>query len=203
MPETQSQKPSGDDNAQRVPSQIPSVVSKDGPNEGCKDGTSNKYPRVQWRFVRDIVFSIGIFAGVSVIVLHTAEWLQGRVDQAVTSKLSDDKVLRQIAEQVRPALIFDANEAIIENMGAASYIADNGKGIHMTKEPDGWPRHIHIDFTKQFANPPILTSMYEITTIIPKHGKGFSWDFDVSDVVAHGQVIMSTNLWLYRLELVP
>ncbi|MGD0815590.1 MAG: hypothetical protein ABSA83_18510 [Verrucomicrobiota bacterium] len=91
--------------------------------------STKKHPRIHWRLIRDIVFGIGIFAGVSVIVWHTAEWLQSRVDQAVTSKLSDDKVLRQIAAQIKPSLIFDGKESIVSDMGASQFVKD----IRVTK----------------------------------------------------------------------
>jgi hypothetical protein len=201
MPIHPPQKPSADDgNEQMSPSTSTAKISS---KERTTKSTSNNTSfRIHWNIVAAVFLGIAAFTGASALVWKSAEWIRTSIDENVTAKLNDEKVLRQIAEHVRPALIFDANESITEDMGAASYIADNGKGIHMTKEPDGWPRHIHIDFTKQFANPPILTSMYEVTVIIPKRGKGFSWDFDVSDVVQHGQGI-STNLWLYRLELVP
>jgi len=180
-----------------------STTGDDNPSkDGATKGNRSDSQPIDRRFVWHIFLGIGSFAAVSVLVWYSANWLQDRVDQAVAAKLTDEKVLRQIAEQVRPALIFNSNEAIIENMGAVPFIADNGNGIHITKESDGWPRHIHIDFVKQFSNPPILNSMYEVTVITPKRGKGFSWDFDVSDVLEHGQGI-STNLWTYRLELVP
>jgi len=201
MPEHPKQNPSPDDGSKKMKPSAP--TTQVSPEAGTDERPNNKwFGWIHWKIVASAFIGVGAVITASLIMLQGADWIRKSIDENVTAKLNDERVLRKIAEQVRPALIFDANEAIIENMGAASYIADNGKGISTVKESDGWPRHIHIDFTKQFANPPILTSMYEVTVIIPKRGKGFSWDFDVSDVVQHGQGI-STNLWLYRLELVP
>ena len=156
---------------------------------------------VYWKIALSVFGGIGGFITVSLLVWQGAEWIRKTIDESVATKLTDERVLRQIAEHVKPSLIFDTNEAIVEDMGATAFIADNGKGIHLSKEQDDWPRRIHIDFSRHFANPPILTSMHESTIIIPSRGKGFSWDFDVSDVIQHTSGM--SNLWTYRLEVVP
>jgi hypothetical protein len=154
-----------------------------------------------WKMALAVFLGIGGFFTVTGLYNKAVSWLEDTVDKKVDRKLTDPVILRKIAAESRPALIFNSDESIRQNLGAAPLIADNGKAIHITKEKDGWPTQISIEFTKVVPDAPILTCLDESAIILPKPGKGFSWDFDVREEIQHGFV--KTNLWLFRLELAP
>ena len=120
---------------------------------------------------------IAPFVVVATVLFGITEWIERRIDKAVEKKLTDESVLRKIAAQSRPSLTFDGNkESIITDMGAAQFIKD----IQITKRTNAcWPERVHIDFTRHFANAPILTAMYDTVRITPSRSKGFSWDFEI------------------------
>jgi len=165
--------------------------------------TSNKhshFPRFHafWqrtKHVADLVGPTAFTVGVAFAVVAF-------IDIEIGRKLSTPEILRKIAAASRPAVIFDSNESIrSQGLGAESLIADNGKAIHVAKKKDGWPTNITIEFTKPVSDAPILTSLDETVVIIPKPGKGFSWDFEIHDIMMHGYIV--SNRWLFRLELAP
>jgi hypothetical protein len=163
-----------------------------------KDSYKTNFGKIHWGIVNSAFLGVAALVVASTLIFAMSQWIRGEIDKSVEAKFSDEKVLRQIAAQVRPALIFDENESITVDMGAVQYI----KGIQIIKrEADGWPTEISVDFNRYFATAPILTSMYEVTFIIPKRGKGLAWDFDIHEIVSHEG--METNLWAYRLELTP
>jgi len=175
------------------------IVGNASPEAASQNSKGPGYSRVPWHITWAVFVGIAAFVGVAGLFYGIAHWAEERIDKTVERKLSDEVILRKIAAQSRPALIFDANESITADMGAAQLV----KEIRITtKDPDGWPTHVHIDFNKHLAIPPILTSMHEICAITPSRGKGLSWEFQITDVVQHG-FIATSNLWAYRLELAP
>lgn len=165
---------------------------------GAEKNTDNKRSNwIHWKIATSVFVGIGGFITVSLLVWQGAEWIRKSIDETVTAKLNDERVLRQIAAQVKPSVIFDAHESIISDMGAAQFI----KSIHVTMGTNGQPEHIHIDLTRHFANAPVLTALYDSVGIWPERGKGLSWDYSISWIVQES--IINDRNRVYRLELIP
>jgi hypothetical protein len=164
-----------------------------------KHGENINFGNFHWGTIKSAFLGVAALVGASTLIFAMSQWIRGEIDKSIAAKFSDEKVLRQIAAQVRPALIFDANESITVDMGAAEYV----KNIQIiNRQTDGWPSGIKVDFNRYFANPPILTSIYIPTIIYPDRGKGLSWNFEVNEIFAHNEM-GDSNRWVYRLELVP
>ena len=74
--------------------------------------------------------------------------------------------------------------------------------IRVTKRTaDGWIERIQIDFTRPFANAPILTALHDSVGIYSERGRLFSWDFEIGWIVEPS--IKDDKDRLYRLELIP
>jgi hypothetical protein len=147
-----------------------------------------------WEKTAEVSGLILLIAGT---VLGLRAWMEARIDETVERKLSDETILRKIAAQSRPALLFDANESITADMGAGALV----KCIQITqREKDGWPVNILIDFTRHINSPPILTPLNESARVLPTRAKGFAWKFDVQEIVVH---YSNSNDWIFRLELAP
>lgn len=153
---------------------------------------------IHWKIVTSVFIGIGGFVTASLLVWQGAEWIRKSIDESVTTKLNDEKVLRQIAAQVRPSVIFDAKESIISDMGAAQFI----KFIHVTeRNTNGQPKHIQVDFTRHFASAPVLTALHDSVAIFSDRGKGLSWEFEITWIV--DETYIDDRLRVYRLELIP
>jgi hypothetical protein len=141
---------------------------------------------------------IGIAAFLTASCLFVCGWMliQKTINDTVDKKLNDEAVLRKFAGQLRPTLIFDSHSSIIEDWGTAQFLVGN---IQISTNGSGWPDTVHIDFNKHLTSAPILTTMYDSASVIPRRGTGFSWDFTI-----HFFIQPSLNEdKLYRLELAP
>ena len=185
---------------------------EDNQNPKAPDGSKQVEPRpeapaacasikafgIHWKIVASVFIGIAGFITASVIVWQGAEWIRKSVDDSVTAKLSDERVLRQIAAQIKPSLIFDGKESIISDMGASQFVKD----IHVTKRTkDGWIERIQIDFTRPFANAPILTALHDSVGIYSERGRMLSWEFEIGWIVEPSDKDDKDRL--YRLELIP
>src|SRR5206468_10489115 len=119
----------------------------------------------QWIKLKKTAGWLGPILVLAVMVLGIQSWLEGRIDKAVERKLTDETILRKIAAQARPSLIFDAKESILSDMGAVQLVKD----IRIAKRnQSGWPERIEVEFTRHFANPPVLTALYDSVAIFPQ-----------------------------------
>jgi hypothetical protein len=161
------------------------------------DTTTDKesgFPGLHWKKTVEVSGTILLIAGT---VLGLRAWMEDRIDKAVEKKLSEPAILRKIAAESRPALLFDANESITADMGAGALVTN----IKITqRQKDGWPVLIFIDFAHHINNPPLLTALNESARIHPARTKGFAWIFEVNEIVQHGE---DTNSWIFRLEVAP
>jgi hypothetical protein len=192
MAKTPESHPGHDDDKQRqTSSPLPALPERSDarPNEGPK--------KVALITAREVFIGFAGVVALATIGYAGIHWMEERIDKAVERKLSDETILRKIAAQSRPALLFDANESITADMGAGALI----KTIQITeREKDGWPNRILIDFARHISSPPILTPLNESARILPRRAKGFAWLFDVQEVVVHNS---DSNNWIFRLELAP
>lgn len=104
------------------------------------DDAQNKskfvFGKINWGIVNSAFIGVASLLIASTIFFGMSQWMRSEIDKSVEAKFSDEKVLKQIAAQVRPALIFDGNESITVDMGAVQYV----KSIEIIKkEKDGWP----------------------------------------------------------------
>jgi len=180
-----------DDQQSQQPASVSAAQQSAQTNSGKDTST------IHWPTFRGVFFGITAVVTVAGLFYVGVHWLEERIDKTVERKLSDESILRKIAAQSRPALLFDANESITADMGAGSLV----KNITITdREKDGWPIHILIDFTRHMNSPPILSALNETARVLPSRAKGFAWKFDVDQIVMHNS---DSNNWIFRLELAP
>jgi hypothetical protein len=118
-----------------------------------------------------------IIAG-AITVLAAIIGLLGGLDWMIDRKLSSEAILRKIAAQSRPSLIFNSKESIVADMGAVQYVKPDD--IRVTKRAAGnMPGHIHIGFVRLCSNAPILTPLHDVVEIKTERGKGLDWEFDL------------------------
>jgi hypothetical protein len=198
MPEHPPQKPNTDDNRKQVESTASAAhqSAKTRPKESADNDTRF---RIHWNIVAAVFLGIAAFTGASALVWHAADWIRASVDESVSVKLNDERVLRQIAAQVKPAIMFDAKESIVSDMGAQQFIKDIQVGQWNVQ---GLPELIKIDFTRYFANAPMLSSVYADIHVTPRHGRLSSWEFGIHWSEVYMENRSDTNR-LFRLEIVP
>jgi len=158
-----------------------------------------KSAKINWSLVKSIFFGVGGVCAASGVLFVAVNWIQSKIDSAVERKLSDPKILRQIAAEARPTVIFNANESVVADLGGAQFI----KNISIKREDkdERIPREIDIDFTAHLPNAPLLTPLHnDSVTISARRGKGFSWHFTLDYGMTLG--LAEGEERTYRLELI-
>jgi len=142
---------------------------------------------------------LAFLAGILVFLIAVNEV----VDKVIDRKLSDPSILHKIAAESRPMLVFKGNESIVADEGAAQFI----KIIEVTRRTalgeTNLPSHIHIELTKFFPQPPILTLITPAFCVVTtERGKGLSWEFglEYSSMVGTADI---GNQMLFRFEILP
>lgn len=136
---------------------------------------------MQRYFHWSLLEAIIVLSGFAGLTIGAYIWIKHEIDATVEKKLSDPKILRQIAAESRPMIVFDSNESILADMGAGQFI----KSISVTssKAEDGkLPTTIIIDFSTHLPVAPILTPLNygDGLTINSQRGKGYSWVYKLS-----------------------
>lgn len=199
MAENPTQHPKAEDSRQQVEPR-PSAESKSTETRSEKSADDKRPGWVHWKIVASVFIGIGGFITVSLIVWQGAEWIRKSIDENVSAKLSDEKVIRQIAERVKPSIIFDANESIISDMGGRQFVKD----IRVTERTDSkLPKRIVIDCTRHFASAPVMTALHDSVAIFTKPGRLDSWEFEISWIVSGIEHEDDDAKRLYRLEFIP
>ena len=185
----------GDSGKQRVPTATGSIAEQRAASTASKSSTAEK-PHLG--DLKKWIEMAAVILGLIGAALAGKAYIDDTIDKTVAKKLSDETILRRIAAQSRPSLIFDGNESIISDLGASQFI----KELQITKwSGQGWPELVHIDFTRHFATAPMMTPMYDTVAIIPKRAKGFGWDFEIGTIIEITDKDKSKRV--YRLELAP
>jgi hypothetical protein len=148
---------------------------------------------------RTFIEGVAFLAGIAVLIFGVLEMF----DKVVEHKLSDPSILRKIAAESRPMLVFKGNESIVADEGAAQFI----KEIKVTRRggmgETNLPAHIHIELTKFFPQTPILTLLTpSFCEVAVERGKGFSWEFNLE----YGSIPMDKDIGnqvLFRFEILP
>jgi len=146
---------------------------------------------------------IGALALIIGAAFGIKRWEESTVNKAVDDKLSDPIILRKIAAESRPMLVFKGNESIIADEGAAQFIKEIKVAERGSSGAKDLPSHIHIELTKFFPQAPILTLISPALCVVTtERGKGLSWEFNLSYSSEPG-VDDFGNQILFRFEILP
>jgi len=157
-----------------------------------------KHSHINWSIVKSIFVGVGSVVAASTLFLLAANWVRSTIDSAVERKLSDPTILRRIAAESRPSIVFDAKESILADLGGAQFIKTRTV-TRDAKDPE-LPRAIDIDFTTHLPIAPLLTPLHRDTVVIhPERGKGFTWRFNIEYQMTITPV---DGYRKYRLELI-
>lgn len=151
-----------------------------------------------WKRTKRLADTIGPYVVVGGFILG----LLGGADLLIEKKLSSPNVLRKIASEARPMILFEVSTngvaSITKNAGAARFIKD--QKIDVTERTtEGWPKRLRIDFTDCLDFPPALSAVYDSVIVIPTRDGGCAWRFDIHPVL---QLVDDPSMRVYRLELI-
>ena len=178
------------------------------PETATQESTKALSPSGVYRFVTVAIAFVLSVAAVIAIPLGIRAWIENQIDNDVDAKvrsvLSDQTILRKIAAESHPSLIFDASGAILQDMGAVQYIKpDDIKVSSWNYAGNVMPAKLHIGFNHSVSFAPIVTSLRDPAAIIASHGKGLDWEFDINWTVAGGDEPTNGASYVFRLEVVP
>jgi hypothetical protein len=205
MDAEQGTQPEAKNNPEAVQSQTGTVSDLGGSGRTDKSAEPHK-PSVHWPYVwGTIIGAFALIGGLSGFYT-VAHWVEGTIDKSVERKLSDPSILRKIAAESRPLLIFNGNESYLTDEGASQFI----KEFKITARQSmgttnlSLPSHIHIEFTK-FLSSAILTPLSEnLCVATGSRGKGLSWEFKIQWVgITMEDAGTNDAAQLFRLELLP
>lgn len=166
--------------------------------------TSNKDAgKIHWPVFRAVFFGVAAVMAVAGLFYQGVHWLEERIDKAVEIKLSEPVILRKIAQESRPILVFNADESIVADGGASQFVKELKITARSSWEKNvNLPDHIHIEFTKFLQSAPIITPLSQMLGVVTaKRGTGLSWEFEF----AWGGYTPGQNQehQLFRLEILP
>jgi hypothetical protein len=198
MPADKKDDPTGQDGQQQPK---PAIVSTTADNGGDKKFGG------EFHNAKTVLEIAGLIVALIVSALGTQAWLENRIDNAVEAKsrsvLSDETILRKIAAQSRPSLIFDANGSILHDMGAVQYLKPDDIRV-VKRDSDGPPLVIHIGFVRPVSYPPIVTPLRDSAGVTTANGNGLDWEFTINWIVSPWPGTETNDaLRVYRLEIVP
>jgi hypothetical protein len=126
-----------------------------------------------WRQSLLVVLTV---AATIVTIVGGMFLLDAHIDKRINEVITRPSYVAAIAARVRPALIFDATDRILTDLGAVSYV--ESLDVHM--DDAGKPVEIHLVMREWLAQPPIVTSADEaIYTVEVTRGTGASWEYDL------------------------
>ena len=132
-----------------------------------------------------------------IAIIGIAFAVRNYIDSRVNSKLKDPQFLSKIAKLVSPSVIFNSNESILVDQGAAPFIKDISVEFH--PDQNEIPKKIVVSLTQHFAYEPLLTPIQSEFVINPSRGKGNSWVFELEQFDNYRD---KNDPYQFRLELV-
>src|SRR2546426_2701501 len=103
------------------------------------------------------------------------------LDRKIDARMSDSAFIRQVASQVRPALIFDSNGSILADLGAMQYFDEIT--VKFT-DVENKPGEIVLKPKMLLTYPPDISGMGGIQISPVAHrGPGFVWYYDVGEIM--------------------
>ena len=136
---------------------------------------------------------LGAFLGIVAVYFTFNAHVVSLIDQ----RISSDKYLKKIAEQLRPSMIFDQKESILIDNGASKYI----ENIHVkTKNTSGKEvlDHIIIIPKMYLQIYPFLESLDQSYRITPERGKKFEIIYRLENT----QFVGGASNRRFRLEII-
>ena len=203
MPADKKDDPTGQDGQQQPK---PAIVSAAADNGG--GNRSDKKFGGEFHNAKTVLEIVGLVVALIIAALGAQAWLESRIDNAVEAKmrsvLSDETILRKIAAESRPSVIFDGNGSILQDMGAVQYLKPDDIRIaeHLNDQGIIIPAKLHVGFVRPVSSAPIVTSLRDPASIIASHGKGLDWEFAINWTVI-GNDSTNDSSRVFRLELVP
>jgi hypothetical protein len=195
--------PTGQDAQQQPKPAIVSAAADDGGRNRGKEKFGGEF-----HSVKTVLEIVGLIAALIVAALGAQAWIENRIENAVETKtrsmLSDETILRKIAAESRPSLIFDGTGAILHDMGAVQYLKPDDIRIVERHEWGGilLPSKLHIGFVRPVSFAPLVTPLNDAAMVSASHGRGLDWEFTINWTVI---VEENTNdsVRVFRLEVVP
>ena len=129
--------------------------------------------------------------------------LDQRTDEKIQKALESDSVIRKIAAQVRPAVIFDQKGSILADLGGMQHLESISVPVPINArfDPNVGPTTQTVIVTPKYhlAHEPLLESVDDATWIFSwSRGKGHEWVCSiVSDSAQPGQTDFR-----FRLEII-
>src|SRR6185503_14624595 len=122
-----------------------------------------------WTAAKTTATAVTILGGLAAALFGVVTFVDNRVDK----RLADPLVLRKIAAEVRPALIFDSQNRILADQGGLEYIAE----VKFTPGTDDrHPATLVVTPRAFLPVAPLLESLdvegYQITA---ERGPGIAW----------------------------
>jgi hypothetical protein len=203
MPADKKDAPTGQDGQQQPK---PTEVSTASDNGG-RDGGDKKFGG-EFHNAKTVLEIVGLIVALIIAALGAQAWLESRIDNAVENKmrtiLSDETILRRIAAEAHPSLIFNGKGSILHDMGALPFIKPDSILVTGRTHLEGTkalPQKIHISFMKPVSFPPIVTVLNDTATITASNGKGLDWEFSINWIIV--PIDSNDEDLVFRLDVVP
>jgi hypothetical protein len=144
-----------------------------------------------------IIVGVGTIAGIIVLIFAFNSY----VDSRIVSQLNNADTISKISSKLRPYMIFDENETIINDNGAMQHIEQLSiKRDEKTKEV------LEITITPKsfFKSEPIMERLDHSVGFVVKRGKRFEVIYEVNapDYLI-AQDARQPGKSLFRLEIIP
>jgi hypothetical protein len=124
-----------------------------------------------------VFIAIGGFFGVASLFYGGVHWVEKSIDGAVERKLSDVVVLRKIAAQAQPMLIFDMNGGIVSDSGGLAYIE---KVEIAARDGNSFPSKIIIHPKVLLPQAPLLSTIDNVMLEYGAgRGGGLDWEYSI------------------------
>ena len=194
-------------NPESAPSPHDSVQGKQSPadvvpssQQAANTATSEQgklpfYHRNKW-VIEPVLAVLTLAAALLGVML----WMEDRIDKTVERKLSDEKILRKIASEAQPVLIFNEHGAILFDGGGLEYINDI---IIDPKEPFPFPKTILIRPKKFLTQAPLLSSIDGLWFDYTSERKtGLDWEYHIPNYTMNGASgNLNPKTTRFRLEI--
>src|SRR5207245_3499035 len=103
------------------------------------------------------------------------------LDRKIDTRMSDPAFIRQVASQVRPALIFDSNGSILADLGAMQYFDEITVKF---PDMDNKPGEIVLKPKILLTYPPDISGIGGIQiSPVARRGPGFTWYYRVGEIL--------------------
>jgi hypothetical protein len=150
-----------------------------------------------WVRIRKPVEIVIALAAVMSLALAVKLWQESAIDKAVQKELSDEAILRKIAAQAQPMLIFDEAGGFISDSGGLAYI----DRIVIEERDGSFPTKLLVKPKRLLSQPPLLTT---IDGILLEYGtqrrEGLDWEYSITNRLIQ-RIDWNSKSCRFRLEI--